>query len=62
MSRRYCLITPCRDEAKFARRTLDAVTSQSIPPTLWVLVDDGSSDAAPVGATERGSGHWTEAG
>jgi len=46
-ARRYCLITPCRDEAKFARRTLDAVTSQSIPPTLWVLVDDGSSDETP---------------
>src|SRR5689334_15914126 len=45
--RRYCLITPCRDEARFARRTLDAVTSQTVPPALWVLVDDGSSDQTP---------------
>lgn len=46
-SRRYCLITPCRDEADFARRTLDSVTAQSLPPALWILVDDGSRDATP---------------
>ncbi len=47
-SRRYCLITPCRDEARYARRTLDAVLRQTEPPALWVLVDDGSSDATPA--------------
>lgn len=46
-SRRYCLVTPCRDEASYARRTLDAVTRQSEPPALWVIVDDGSNDATP---------------
>ena len=46
-SRRYALITPCRDEAKYARRTLDSVTSQTIPPTIWVIVDDGSKDQTP---------------
>jgi glycosyltransferase involved in cell wall biosynthesis len=45
--RRYCLITPCRDEAKFASRTLDAVLRQTIRPALWVLVDDGSTDRTP---------------
>ena len=44
---RYCLITPCRDEAKYARRTLNSVTSQSVPPALWVIVDDGSKDETP---------------
>jgi glycosyltransferase involved in cell wall biosynthesis len=47
-SRRYCLITPCRNEAKYARRTLDSVTGQSAPPTLWLIVDDGSSDETPA--------------
>lgn len=47
MSRRYCLVTPCRDEARFARRTLDAVARQTEPPALWVVVDDGSSDDTP---------------
>jgi poly-beta-1,6-N-acetyl-D-glucosamine synthase len=45
--RRYCLITPCRDEAQYARRTLDSVVGQSAPPTLWVIVDDGSTDQTP---------------
>ena len=46
-SRRYVVITPCRDEAKYARRTLDSVTGQTEPPTLWVIVDDGSKDDTP---------------
>lgn len=44
---RYCLITPCRDEARYARRTLDSVTSQSVLPALWIIVDDGSKDGTP---------------
>ena len=47
-SRRYCLITPCRDEAAHARRTLDSVTRQTLTPALWVIVDDGSTDATPA--------------
>lgn len=46
--RRYCLITPCRDEAAFARRTLASVTAQTVPPTRWVIVDDGSRDETPA--------------
>src|SRR5687767_6564855 len=42
--RRYALITPCRDESKYARRTLDAVLNQTARPALWVIVDDGSKD------------------
>lgn len=44
---RYCLITPCRNEARFIAATLETVTGQSVPPALWVIVDDGSSDATP---------------
>jgi glycosyltransferase involved in cell wall biosynthesis len=45
--RRYLLVSPCRDEAEFMRRTLDSVAAQTIPPALWVVVDDGSSDDTP---------------
>lgn len=42
--RTYAVITPCKDEAEHARVTLDSVTSQTLPPTEWVIVDDGSTD------------------
>jgi exopolysaccharide biosynthesis WecB/TagA/CpsF family protein len=29
------------------RRTLDSVALQTVPPSLWVVIDDGSSDATP---------------
>lgn len=46
--RRYCLISPTRDEADYARRTLESVCHQSVPPTKWVIVDDGSTDDTPA--------------
>jgi biofilm PGA synthesis N-glycosyltransferase PgaC len=46
-SRRYVLITPCRDEQEFARRTLESVANQTVPPALWIIVDDGSTDQTP---------------
>src|SRR5688500_8567174 len=46
--RRYALITPCRDESKYARRTLDAIVNQTARPAIWVIVDDGSKDQTPA--------------
>ena len=45
--RRYLLVSPCRDEAAFMRRTLDSVAAQSVLPALWIVVDDGSTDETP---------------
>jgi glycosyltransferase involved in cell wall biosynthesis len=42
--RRYCLITPARNEAEHISRTLHCVISQTLPPTKWLVVDDGSTD------------------
>src|SRR3954464_10111149 len=56
-SRRYCLITPCRDEAKYARRTLDAVVAQTVTPALWIIVDDGSRDETPQILEEYAAKH-----
>ena len=47
-ARRYLLVTPCRDEAKYARRTLDSVAAQTVLPALWIIVDDGSTDETPA--------------
>ncbi|MBI1367284.1 MAG: glycosyltransferase [Planctomycetes bacterium] len=46
--RKYALITPCRDEAQYARRTLESVVRQTVPPALWLIVDDGSTDETPA--------------
>lgn len=42
--RSYLVISPCRNEADFMIRTLDSVVAQTLRPTLWVIVDDGSTD------------------
>jgi len=58
---RYLLISPCRDEAKYMRQTLDSVISQSILPTKWVIVDDGSTDSTPQIVAEYQAKHnWIE--
>ena len=45
---RLLLITPCRDEAERLERTLVSVAAQTRPPDLWLVVDDGSTDATPA--------------
>ena len=54
---RYCLITPCRDEARFIRTTLETTCKQSVLPALWVIVDDGSTDDTPRILDEYASRH-----
>lgn len=39
------------------RQTLDTVVAQSIRPALWVIVDDGSSDATPQILAEYAARH-----
>ena len=48
LSGRYLLISPCRDEAQYLRRTLDSVAAQPVMPALWGLVGDGSTDETPA--------------
>ena len=56
-SRRYVLISPCRDEAAYMRRTLDSVAAQTVPPALWVIIDDGSKDDTPRILAEYAAKH-----
>jgi glycosyltransferase involved in cell wall biosynthesis len=58
---KYVLISPCRDEAKYMRQTLDSVISQSVRPAKWIIVDDGSTDSTPQILTEYRARHpWIE--
>lgn len=52
---RYALISPCRNEAAFIRKTLDSVVSQTVRPAIWIIVDDGSTDATPEIVAEYAS-------
>jgi glycosyltransferase involved in cell wall biosynthesis len=53
--RRIVLVSPCRDEARYMRRTLDSVAAQTLQPALWVVVDDGSTDQTPRILEEYGA-------
>lgn len=48
MNAKYLLISPCRDESEFMEQTLESVLAQTIQPTKWVIVDDGSTDETPI--------------
>lgn len=54
---RYLLISPCRNEAAYMRRTLDSVVTQTLRPALWVVVDDGSTDETPAILAEYAARH-----
>lgn len=41
---RYVVVTPVRDEERHLRHTIECMTRQSIIPTEWIIVNDGSSD------------------
>jgi len=57
MSRRYALVSPCRNEAAFMRRTLDSIVAQSELPAALIIVDDGSSDDTAAIAAEFSASH-----
>ncbi len=47
MDKQYLIISPCRNEQDFMRKTLDSVVSQTVLPAKWIIVDDGSTDDTP---------------
>lgn len=59
--RRYLLISPCRNEADYMRQTLDTVVAQTVTPTKWLIIDDGSTDETPQILAEYAAAHdWIE--
>lgn len=41
---KYIIITPVRDEARYIEKTIASVTCQTVLPSQWIIVDDGSTD------------------
>lgn len=48
MDTRYVVITPVRNERKHIATTIEAVVKQSVKPSEWIIVDDGSRDGTPA--------------
>lgn len=42
---RYIVISPVRDEAAHLEKTIESMLQQTVRPTQWILVDDGSCDS-----------------
>lgn len=41
---RYAVITPARNEGSEIEQTIQSVLQQTVRPSAWVIVDDGSTD------------------
>ncbi len=52
----YVVITPARNEEKYIGFTIRSMLNQTIQPSLWIIVDDGSSDATANIVADAASG------
>ena len=41
---KYIIVTPARDEEEHIEKTILSVVQQTVRPTQWIIVDDGSRD------------------
>ncbi|MEP6595448.1 MAG: glycosyltransferase, partial [Ginsengibacter sp.] len=41
---RYAVITPVRNESEYIEKTIRSMIQQTVRPTEWIVVNDGSSD------------------
>jgi glycosyltransferase involved in cell wall biosynthesis len=54
---RLLVISPTKDEAAYLPRTIDSMVRQTFRPALWIIVDDGSSDATGAIADRAAEQH-----
>jgi glycosyltransferase involved in cell wall biosynthesis len=60
--RKYVVITPVRDEGEVLEATMQGIVKQTVLPTEWILVDDGSTDSTPAIINRYASEHpWIRA-
>jgi poly-beta-1,6-N-acetyl-D-glucosamine synthase len=53
----YALVTPARDEAENLRRLAESVLAQTVVPSTWTVVDDGSTDGTQAVIERLGCDH-----
>ncbi len=56
---RYAIISPVRNEAQYLGLTIESIRSQTLPPAVWVIVDDGSTDGTgQIAKTAAAQSDW----
>src|SRR6266404_7042148 len=65
----YIIITPAKNEADYLPKTIAAVVSQTLRPSKWIIVNDGSNDSTRqvIDAAAKENRwivplHWTDTG
>jgi len=53
----YALVTPAKDEVENLERLASSVLAQTVIPSRWVIVDNGSSDSTPDVANALAAAH-----
>ena len=53
----YVVVTPVRDEEKYLLLTIESMVRQTIIPTEWVIVNDGSTDKTGTIADEAAANY-----
>lgn len=43
----YIIISPVKDEENYIEETISSVIRQTVLPSKWLIVDDGSNDNTP---------------
>ena len=51
------IVSPVRNEAAYLQRTIDSIIAQTVRPTVWMIVDDGSTDETPAIAERAAAEH-----
>ena len=44
----YIVITPLKNEENYFRFIADSMILQSLRPSIWIIVDDGSTDSSAM--------------
>jgi glycosyltransferase involved in cell wall biosynthesis len=57
LKNRLLVISPVKDESQYIERTIRSMVAQTCRPTLWLIVDDGSSDRTGELAEEAAKQH-----
>lgn len=55
------IISPVKDEAAYLSRTIDSMVAQTVRPTVWLIVNDGSTDETGAIADAAAARHpWIQ--